>query len=163
MQLGWTLCADYYSTAGQKVKEGKYSTGFFSKELVDASNKYLKKKISEENIDCIVPIPSLRRPNLVPDFAKSLASSLGISYAKAVQKTRKTVEQKTLLNSAQQEENIKNSMAITESWNIRGKSILLVDDMVDSRWTFTVVAAMLLEAGASSVRPFALVKTGSGD
>lgn len=163
MQLGWTLCADYYSTAGQKVKEGKYNTGFFSKELVDASNKYLKKKISEENIDCIVPIPSLRRPNLVPDFAKSLASSLGISYAKAVQKTRKTVEQKTLLNSAQQEENIKNSMAITESWNIRGKSILLVDDMVDSRWTFTVVAAMLLKAGASSVRPFALVKTGSGD
>ena len=67
------------------------------------------------------------------------------------------------LNSAQQEENIKNSMAITESWNIRGKSILLVDDMVDSRWTFTVVAAMLLKAGASSVRPFALVKTGSGD
>lgn len=34
--------------------------------------------------------------------------------------------------------------------------------MVDSRWTFTVVAAELLEAGASSVCPFALVKTGSG-
>lgn len=32
--------------------------------------------------------------------------------------------------------------------------------MVDSRWTFTVVAAELLEAGASSVCPFALVKTG---
>ena len=33
--------------------------------------------------------------------------------------------------------------------------------MADSRWTFTVVAAELLEAGASSVCPFALVKTGS--
>lgn len=35
--------------------------------------------------------------------------------------------------------------------------------MVDSRWTFTVVAAELLEAGASSVYPSALVKTDSGD
>ena len=68
-----------------------------------------------------------------------------------------------LLNSAQQEDNIRNSTAVTDSWSVRGKSILLVDDMVDSRWTFTVVAAELLEAGASSVYPFALVKTGSGD
>lgn len=54
-------------------------------------------------------------------------------------------------------------MDVNKSPSIEGKSILLVDDMVDSRWTFTVVAAKLLEAGASSVYPFALVKTGSGD
>ena len=41
--------------------------------------------------------------------------------------------------------------------------VLLVDDMVDSRWTLTVVAAKLLEAGAMRVYPFALVKAGGGD
>lgn len=163
MRPGWVLCADYYSAAGQKVKEGKYTIGSFSGELVDASSRYLKEKVAREGIDCVVPIPSRRHPRLVPDFAKSLAASLGIPCVEAVQKTCGAAEQKMLLNSAQQEDNIRNSTAVTDSWSVRGKSILLVDDMVDSRWTFTVVAAELLEAGASSVYPFALVKTGSGD
>jgi len=34
--------------------------------------------------------------------------------------------------------------------------VLLVDDMVDSRWTFTVAARALRQAGASAVLPFAL-------
>ncbi|WP_420174451.1 RecQ family ATP-dependent DNA helicase [Luteococcus sp. OSA5] len=34
--------------------------------------------------------------------------------------------------------------------------VLLVDDLVDSRWTMTVAAAALREAGASAVLPFAL-------
>lgn len=72
------------------------------------------------------------------------------------------VEQKTLLNKAQQEANIRNSIEI-DGEDAAGKTILLVDDMVDSKWTFTVIAAELLNAGARAVYPFALVKTGSGD
>ena len=33
---------------------------------------------------------------------------------------------------------------------------LLVDDMVDSRWTFTVAAAVLRQAGCGAVFPLAL-------
>ena len=163
MQPGWVLCADYYSTAGRIVKDGKYTANCFPLELVVASEKYLKGKIAQEGIDCIVPIPSLRRPNLVPDFAVALAERFGIPCIGAVRKTREAVEQKTLLNSAQQEKNIRSSTEVVNPREIAGKTILLVDDMVDSRWTFTVVASKLLEAGARSVYPFALVKTGGGD
>jgi ATP-dependent DNA helicase RecQ len=36
--------------------------------------------------------------------------------------------------------------------------VLLVDDLVDSRWTLTVVAAALLQAGSGPVSPFVLAK-----
>lgn len=163
MQPGWALCADYYSTAGQKIRDGKYIANRFPLELVDASERYLKDKIAQEGIDCIVPIPSLRRPRLVPDFAAALAGRFGVPYIEAVRKTREAAEQKTLLNSAQQEDNIRNSIDVVNPREITGKTILLVDDMVDSRWTFTVAASKLLEAGAAKVYPFALVKTGNGD
>jgi ATP-dependent DNA helicase RecQ len=67
--------------------------------------------------------------------------------------------QKSLLNSAGQQKNIEQSVAIVDSEQVQGKSILLVDDMVDSRWSLTVVAAKLLESGARSVYPYALVST----
>ena len=37
-----------------------------------------------------------------------------------------------------------------------GKGLLLMDDMVDSRWTLTVCGYRLMEAGAERVYPFAL-------
>lgn len=37
--------------------------------------------------------------------------------------------------------------------------VLLVDDMVDSRWTLTVVGSILREAGSGPVFPFALADT----
>jgi ATP-dependent DNA helicase RecQ len=40
-----------------------------------------------------------------------------------------------------------------------GEPVLLVDDLVDSRWTLTVVAAALLEAGTGPVSPFVLGKS----
>ncbi|MCU1523254.1 MAG: recombinase RecQ, partial [Microbacteriaceae bacterium] len=38
----------------------------------------------------------------------------------------------------------------------QGRPVLLVDDLVDSRWTITVAGRMLRRAGASAVLPFAL-------
>ena len=38
--------------------------------------------------------------------------------------------------------------------------VLLVDDLVDSRWTMTVAARVLRQAGATAVLPFALALRG---
>jgi ATP-dependent DNA helicase RecQ len=35
-------------------------------------------------------------------------------------------------------------------------AVFLIDDMVDSRWTFTVIAALLRRAGSGQVFPLAL-------
>ena len=39
--------------------------------------------------------------------------------------------------------------------------VLLVDDAVDSRWTMTVIAALLQQAGSGPVYPVALASTGN--
>ena len=60
-------------------------------------------------------------------------------------------------NSQQQYRNI------WDAFEIRGEvpsgAVLLVDDMVDSRWTLTVVGSLLRQAGAGPVLPFALADT----
>lgn len=162
MKEGWTLSDDYYSELGQKVSAGKYEYEHFSEELVEASSEYLKDKVIVSGIDKVLAVPSLRRPDLVPDFANDLAILLSLPYENAIQKTSIAAEQKTLLNKVQQQENIKQSITIDND-KVFGKTILLVDDMVDSKWSFTVIAAELLNAGANAVYPFALVKTGSGN
>lgn len=160
MKEGWTLSDDYYSEIGQKVKAGKYDYEHFSDKLVEASKEYIEDKVRIAGIDMVLAVPSLRRPTLVPDFASKLSSQLAIPFENAIQKTSMAHEQKKLLNSVQQQENIRQSITIDKD-KVFGKTILLVDDMVDSRWSFTVIAAELLSAGANAVYPFALVKTGS--
>ena len=39
---------------------------------------------------------------------------------------------------------------------VRSGPVLLVDDLVDSRWTLTVAGSLLRDAGAGPVFPFAL-------
>jgi ATP-dependent DNA helicase RecQ len=38
-------------------------------------------------------------------------------------------------------------------------AVFLLDDAVDSKWTFTVIAALLRQKGAGSVIPIALTST----
>jgi ATP-dependent DNA helicase RecQ len=42
-------------------------------------------------------------------------------------------------------------------------AVLLVDDVIDSGWTVTVLAALLRRAGSGPVFPVALASTTSGD
>jgi ATP-dependent DNA helicase RecQ len=66
--------------------------------------------------------------------------------------------QRCMENSYQQAHNLENVFEI-ETREVRSEPVLLVDDMVDSRWTFTVVAAHLLESGSGPVFPLALAMT----
>lgn len=43
------------------------------------------------------------------------------------------------------------------SWGGMNRSVFLIDDMVDSRWMFTVVSALLRQSGSGKVFPLALV------
>jgi ATP-dependent DNA helicase RecQ len=75
-------------------------------------------------------------------------------------KTDERPEQKTMANSTQQARNIDGSLAIEEKSMPHGP-VLLIDDMVDSRWTLTVAAWLLRKNGVSDVWPMALSQTGN--
>ena len=145
---------------GMAVQKGKYLDGYFSDELVDASVKILSEFIKNNNIEWITPVTSKRHPKLVPDFAKRLADRLGIGYFEGIKKFN-AEEQKKFENSDGQYKNANNSFEIIQ---VKKENILLVDDMVDSRWTFTVCTIKMREMGSGDIYPFALANTaGRGD
>ena len=125
----------------------------FSDELVGKSAEMLMPLIQENKIRHICCVPSLRS-DLVKDFTLRLASSLKLEFVDALEKTEAR-QQKEMENSAHQCANAYTSFWVKDGVRIP-KNILLVDDVVDSKWTFTVCGYRLMEAGAEKVYPFAL-------
>lgn len=158
---GRALCA--YSDAGwgKIVKEDKYDNCEFRNELVIAAARLINNWDMEDTPTWVTSVPSQRRPKLVKEFAEKLAKELGLKYYPIIEKTKDTPEQKTMQNSNMQLSNIYDSFSLKGS--CPSGPVILVDDMVDSRWTFTVIGAMLRENGSGNVYPFALSTTAGGD
>jgi ATP-dependent DNA helicase RecQ len=60
-----------------------------------------------------------------------------------------------MANSATQAANARSKLGVVPG-AVRPGPVLLVDDLVDSRWTLTVAGALLRDGGAGPVLPFAL-------
>jgi ATP-dependent DNA helicase RecQ len=65
-----------------------------------------------------------------------------------------------MANSTQQARNVDGSLGLT-GLPILASPVLLIDDMVDSRWTLTVAAWLLRQNGSGAVWPLALALTGN--
>ena len=143
---------------GQTVQQGKYESGHFSNELVAACVELFHQWNPQPAPRWVTCIPSLRRPNLVPDFAERLAGALNLPFRPLLERREHRPEQKTMQNSAQQARNVCGSIQVAEK--PRSSPVLLVDDIVDSRWTFTIAAYLLRSAGSGEVWPLALAQTG---
>lgn len=158
---GRALC--YWGDAGwgNLVRSGKYTDKHFADDLVSAAAQLIREWRPEPTPVWVTCIPSLRNPDLVPDFAERLAVALGLPFHPCLVKTDDRPEQKSRANNAQQSRNVEGSLGFSQNPVLPGP-VLLVDDMVDSRWTFTVAAALLRERGCSAVHPFALASAGSG-
>ena len=105
-------------------------------------------------------VPSLNNPDLVLNFAKSIAEALGIDFIHAIKKIKPNQPQKLKENTAYQKRNLDGIFKVEESFIRHNKSVLLIDDIVNSRWTITVVGALLRKAGSGPVFPFVLASRG---
>lgn len=139
---------------GQLVAHGKYQTNRFSYELVTACVEMLQAWSPNPSPKWVTCIPSLNHPELVPDFAARLAGALGLPFVPCIEKAYANMQQKEMENSFQQVKNLDGVFTITDQC-LNGEC-LLIDDMVDSGWTFTVASALLRQAGCSAVYPMAL-------
>lgn len=138
---------------GELVKRDKYEKKQFCDELLGKSAEVLKNIVKDNNISALTYVPSLGS-EMVKNFVERLAKKLNIDFIETLVKTSAR-EQKLMRNSAFQCENAYNSFHIIDKVEVP-KNILLIDDMVDSKWTFTVCGYILMENGAEKVFPFAL-------
>jgi ATP-dependent DNA helicase RecQ len=158
-QPGKALCIWGDAGWGNLVRRGKYRDNRFDDQLVAACVKLIKEWGPEPLPIWVTCVPSLRHPDLVPDFARRLGQCLDLPFRAALTKTNNRPEQKTMANSAQQARNIDGSLKVEANEMLVGP-VLLVDDMVDSRWTLTVAAWLLRSNGSGEVFPLALSFTG---
>jgi ATP-dependent DNA helicase RecQ len=158
-QAGRALCVWGDAGWGSLVRRGKYQDGHFSDDLVVACVKMFRDWSPDPMPTWVTCVPSRRHPELVPNFAMRLGDALGLPFQMAISKTEDRPEQKTMENSTQQARNIDGSLAI-QGQPIPHGPVLLLDDMVDSRWTLTVSAWLLRKNGSGLVWPMALSQSG---
>jgi ATP-dependent DNA helicase RecQ len=107
----------------------------------------------------VVSVPSRRRPLLVESVARGFSEAGRLPYLGAMSLVGGGPSGEPGGNSAYRLASVWDRFSAAAIELPHGP-ILLVDDLVDSRWTMTVAARALRRAGASAVLPFALALRG---
>lgn len=105
-------------------------------------------------------VPSLRQPTLVSDFAERTAELLRLPFLGIIDKIIDNKPQKSQQNRFHQCRNLDGVFRITHS--PPATPVLLVDDVIDSGWTMTILAVLLRKAGSGPVYPVALASANPG-
>ncbi len=117
--------------------------------------------------DIIIPVPLhywrfvSRRYNQSALLAQALAKTCGLPHLPdGLLRTRKTLSQ-TGLSRAQRENNVRGAFAANPKHlaTLKGKSVLLMDDVFTTGATIEACTKALLKAGASSVNVLTLART----
>jgi ATP-dependent DNA helicase RecQ len=138
----------------QLVEAGK-NAGRFPDELVQACVDMLGRWTPRPAPQWVTCIPSLRSPELVPEFAGRLAGALGIPFSPAIVKVNETARQRKMMNSYQQANNLDGAFVVDPA-QLLGGPVLLIDDVIDSGWSLAVAGTLLRAAGGGPVFPLAL-------
>lgn len=146
---------------GGWVKDDKHS-GHFRDELVEAiAQMYENRWQPAPAPQWVTCVPSRNHPSLVPDLAHRLAGRLQLPFVDAIHKVRDNESQKNQQNRFHQCSNLDGAFDLID--DIPATAVLLVDDVIDSGWTLTVLAALLRKAGSGPVYPVALASFSAGD
>jgi ATP-dependent DNA helicase RecQ len=156
-KVGRVLCIYGDAGWGPAIARGKYETGRFTDELVAAAARLIREQWQPIPAPAwVCGVPSLNRPELMHDFSHRLATRLGLPCAPVLRKACPTPPQKEMQNSVQQVRNLLGAFILAGA--VPPGPLLLVDDVVDSGWTLTLLAVMLRQHGSGPVYPFALAK-----
>lgn len=145
---------------GELVAEDKH-VGKFRDELVEAIAEMVESRWQPIPTPAwLTCVPSKNHPDLVSAFARKLAYRLGIRFIDSIDKMRANEPQKIQENRFHQCNNLDGVFRVKQ--NISEAPVFLVDDIVDSGWTMTVLAALLRQNGSGLVYPIALASASVG-
>lgn len=129
----------------------------YSQELVEAAVKHIELEwVPSPQPTWVTSVPSRIDGDRVQDLAQRVAAGLGLEYIQALEQVKEMRPQHELANSYQKRWNVEGAFSATKE--VRSKPLLLVDDTVGSRWTFTEASFILRDAGSGPVYPFALAE-----
>lgn len=160
-EVGMALCKYGDAGYGEMVAHDKYHADAFRDELVEQAAVALRTQIGRRGYQAITNIPSSRN-NKVADFARRLAAKMGYAYMDLLEASGQGQQQKKMMNGVYQCRNAKAKIKMKPGARVP-KKIILVDDMVDSKWTLTVAGRLLTLHGCESVFPFCLADSSQNE
>lgn len=128
-------------------------------ELVKQALEVCRENRKLADVDAILPTP----PSMARDFdhlrafADALGGALGLRVHAIIEKLRATQPQKEMHTLAQKRANVAGAFAVKQ--DLRGKRVLVVDDLYDSGATLEETTRVLQAAGASTVCVLTLTRT----
>jgi ATP-dependent DNA helicase RecQ len=160
------VAASYYglSNVGNAIHRSKYENGGdFPDFLLRLTLKAFRKKFGQERFDLILYVPPTVSGDLVKNFAEKLSQTLKIPISHKLQKSKETKEQKIFENGYLKKDNVSNAFAYANSGEIKGKKVLLIDDIFDSGASIKEIGKILTGTGAEKIAPLVIAKTVGGD
>ena len=159
-EAGWSLSYHGWSNVAKLVRASKYeNAGPFALSLAKRAAELVRARYPLHQINAIVSIPPTRSGLLVEMFARRVADILNVEYLPLLIKVRSTQEQKRLTNRAQKTENVKGAFSVSNARYIKGRVLLLIDDIYDSGCMLREACETLMKAGVKTVYPLTITRT----
>ena len=111
-QAGRVLCMWGDAGWGSLVRQGKSHDRRFADQLVEACAAMVRTWAPQPPPAWVTCIPSRRHPELVPDFARRLATASNLPFHPVLEKTDDRPAQKQMENSSQQARNVDGSLRV---------------------------------------------------
>ncbi|MEA2606414.1 MAG: ATP-dependent helicase RecQ, partial [Chloroflexota bacterium] len=158
-ETGIALCVAGDAGWGREIVRARGGVGRLPDGLVVAATRAIRDQWRPDvPPEWVTSIPSRTAGPLLDGFARSLAAELGLPYVECLTTAADGRPQATMQNSVLQLDNARSKLGVDPGTTVPAGAVLLVDDLVDSRWTMTVAGSLLTAAGSGPVLPFALAE-----
>ncbi len=148
----------YDEPVDQLVNDFKFGAAtWLAEDLVDLLEGAVRSKLESSAVDVVVPVPL--HPNRLRERGYNqsalLARGLGQRLNRRVdessfQRIRDT-EHQSRLSGEERRKNLEGAFAATDASGLRGRTVLLIDDVMTSGNTFSHCAKALIKSGAVRV------------
>lgn len=157
------IAASYYgvTNVGSAIHHCKYESGEdFPDFLLRLTLKAFRRRFGKATFDLVLFVPPTESGTLVRNFAQKVAGVLRFEFSDGLKKNRLTQPQKAFESAIGKKDNVKDAFFL--EIGVKGKNILLIDDIFDSGVTVKEIGRILKIAGAISVAPLTIAKTVGG-
>lgn len=129
----------------------------YSRRLAGIMSECAENNLDCGSIDMVSCIPLSRKRmhdrgyNQAELLAKEISKKVGVEYLPTLKKIRHNTAQSTIKDSKQRAANVIGAYGVIDAEEVKGKYILLVDDVVTTGSTVSECARILKKSGAKAV------------
>ncbi len=155
----------YLSPVAELVKSFKFNGAtYLAGDFAAALEVAFRKKHDASAVDLVVPVPL--HPNRLRERGYNQSGLLASGFARLIGRKLdgrslvrvRDTEHQARLTGEERRRNLKGAFKVVAPENVRGRSVVLIDDVLTTGATMDECTKALLTAGAYRVQPFVLAK-----